>query len=62
MTNLFAILTLQTYGYLAITDEDQPAMRCATLLSDTYYAPDWDSLLHYAENYELCECGGHWLF
>jgi hypothetical protein len=62
MTTMFAHLTLQTFGYLAITDKDQPAMRCATSPSHTFFAPDWDSLVHYAENYQLCECGGHWLF
>lgn len=54
--------TVQHSGYLAIIDEGQPAMQCATLLSDIYSAPDWDSLVYYAENYQLCECGGHWLF
>jgi hypothetical protein len=62
MTKFLAHATkIQSFGYFAIAG-DEPAMMCASSPSETYAAPDWDSLVHYAENYQLCECGSHWLF
>ena len=51
--------TVQHFGYLAIIDEDQPTMQCATSPADFFSAPDWGSLAHYAEHYDLCGCGWH---
>ena len=59
MTNFLAQATkIQSFGYFAIAG-DEPAMMCATSPLETYAAPDWDSLAHYAANYDLCECGWH---
>ena len=33
--------TLQHFGYLAIIDEDQPTMQCATSPADFFSAHDW---------------------
>jgi hypothetical protein len=62
MTNFLAQATqIQSFGYFAIAGEE-PAMMCASWPCETYTAPNWDSLVHYAENYQLCECGNHWVF
>jgi hypothetical protein len=59
MTNFLAQATkIQSFGYFAIAG-DEPSMVCATSPLETYAAPDWDSLAHYAANYDLCECGWH---
>ena len=59
MTNFLAQATkIQSFGYFAIAG-DEPAMMCATSPLETYAAPDWDSLAHYAANYDLCGCGWH---
>ena len=39
--------------------EGEVAMRCATEPSDTYTSETWESLSHYALNFELCACGAH---
>ena len=45
-------------GYEPI-DGAPPAMICAFTFGDTYAAPDWPSLVFYAQHYVLCPCPNH---
>lgn len=50
---------IRARGFTPLWDRDTPAMVCASASGDTYAAPDWPSLAHYARHYLLCFCGGH---
>ena len=44
---------LTTAGF-AIIENEGPAIKCAINPLETWSAPDWDSLVFYATEYELC--------
>ena len=50
--------SLRSLGF-SIVDADTPAVRCYFNEDDIYSAPDWDSLVSHATNYQLCACGVH---
>jgi hypothetical protein len=59
MTYDEAATALTEAGFIALVNLDEAAAVCAHDPLEIYAAPDWASLVFYASNYELCECGGH---
>jgi hypothetical protein len=59
MPDLATIMALSTCGYNVIEGEPIPTIACAHEVTGFLSAPDWDSLLFYAQNYALCECPWH---
>jgi hypothetical protein len=59
MTYAQATTALATAGFVALANLDDAAAICAHDPLEIWAAPDWASLVHYATNYQLCECGGH---
>jgi|AntAceMinimDraft_1070359.scaffolds.fasta_scaffold07555_6 hypothetical protein len=49
---------LHTAGYTAM-GHASPTLMCLTTPLEMIGAPDWDSLVYYAINYQLCDCGWH---
>jgi hypothetical protein len=49
-------------GFFPIIDGEMPEMMCSFNAVQTYASSDWETLAFYAENYQLCDCGGHWTF
>jgi len=58
-STLAAYAAVQLAGYQVVLEDSEPAIRCASEPLEFFSAPDWDSLAHYAMNYELCPCGRH---
>lgn len=49
----------QKWGYDITETADGWEARCSKGNGDVYATKDKKSLMHYLENYELCDCGAH---
>lgn len=59
MPSLSTVMALWAARFSVIEDQAAPTISCMIEQRETYSAPDWDSLVFYATNYQLCGCGYH---
>ena len=59
MPSLTTIMSLSAAGFAVVEGEPMPTIECVHARFELYTAPDWGSLVVYANNYQLCGCPWH---